>query len=132
MKEVSIVFNENLQSISTLLDSGNLRACFIASSNLTMFSAMSEYDDGVMITEVLQGVFSEVGPLFDDYLIEENDSKQLISEMKKYMKDVIKNYDENNKNELYSALKNLRYVATKFQMQCWKLMKKKNYVNDSL
>lgn len=131
MKEVPEIFKENLLSISNLLDSGNLRACYIGSANLTMFSVMSDYDDGVIITEVLQGVFSEIGPLFDDYQIEEKDSEQLMDEMKNYMKDIIKNYDERNKNDLYSALKKLRHAATKFQMQCWKVMKKKVNASES-
>ena len=131
MKNVSEVFKENLQHISNSLDSDNLRACYIGSANLTMFSVMSDYDDGVIITEVLQGIFSEIGPLFDDYQIEIKDREQLMDEMKKYMKDIIKNYDEKNKNDLYSALKNLRHVATKFQMQCWKLMKRKTNATES-
>ena len=131
MKEVPEVFNENLLSISNLLDSSNLRACFLGSANLTIFSTMADYDDGVMITEILQGVFSEIGPLFDEYQIEEGEREQIMNDMKKYMKDIISNYNENNKNELYSALKNLRHVATKFQMQCWKLMKRKTNATES-
>jgi hypothetical protein len=125
MKEVPEVFKENLLSISDSLDSSNLRACFLGSANLTIFSTMADYDDGVIITEMLQNVFSEVGPLFDEYQMDEKDSEQLMNEMKKYLKDIIKNYDDKNKNDLYIALKNMRCVATKFQMQCWKLMKKK-------
>ncbi|WP_372961324.1 hypothetical protein [Methanoregula sp.] len=85
-----------------------------------------------MITEVFQGVFSEIGPLFDEYLIEETDGKKLIDEMKKHMKNIIKCYNDKNKDNLYSALKNLRYVATKFQIQCVKSAKRKNTVSESL
>lgn len=126
MKDILEVFNENLLSIYNLLDSGNLRGCFIGSANLTMFSAMANYDDGVIITEVMQGVFSEVGPLFDEYQIDEKEKEQIITEMKNSVGDIIKSYNDKNKNNLYLALKNLRHRATQFQMKCWKMMKKTN------
>jgi hypothetical protein len=125
MKDVSTVFNENLNSMVGMLDSGNIKGCFFISSQLTMLSYLSEYREGVMISELLEGVFSQIGPVLDGYAFEATEKSRILNEIKVPFKEIIENYQKGDKNKLYSAMKDLRFRATDLQIQCWKQSIKK-------
>ncbi len=119
MKDVIAVFDENLKIIADIVAPNNYRNCLLASANLTQFCNMSEYDDGVLISEILESVFSQVGPLFDDYLISDKEKEGISNDIKSSLKVIINNYGKSDKNDLYTALKNFRFTATKIQMKLW-------------
>jgi len=51
---------------------GTIKGSFVYSSNLTLFSTLLDYEDGILISEILEGVFSQVGPF-----AEEMDAKEI-------------------------------------------------------
>jgi hypothetical protein len=89
---------------------------------------MSDYDDGILICELLESVFSQVGPLFEAFQIEENDKKQVLDEMKTHLSQILKNYGVEDKNQLYLGLKEIRATATKFQIRILESAKSKGKV----
>jgi len=121
MKDVITVFDENLNSIVEMLNSNNLKGCYFLSSSLTMFSHLSEYHDAVLISEVLESVFSQVGPLLDDEKVTPDAREQALTLLKQPLQEIIDNYQKDDKNELYAALKNIRVRATGIQLMCWKV-----------
>ncbi len=125
MKNVYEVFDENLNILIDTINVINLKNCFRISVDLTMYSLMSEFKEGVFISELLESVFSQVGPLFDEYDINPDIEFEMIERMKKLLIKIRDNYKESNKDELYSSLIELRYIATKFQSMCFNIMKKK-------
>ena len=125
MKDVNQAFNDKLQKISELLDKGNLPGCYVTSRNMTSFSTTLEHDDWILISELFEGVFSQIGPLFESYQIDENEKKKLLSEFKISVSQVIKHYDDTDKTQLYLALQQLRSKATKFQINRWETGKRK-------
>jgi hypothetical protein len=86
---------------------------------------MSDFRDGVLISEVFESVFDQIAPLFDQYEVSEEDRSVIKEKVKEQVAIVAKSYGIENKIELYEALKNLRVVATDFQFKCFKMMKPK-------
>ncbi len=116
MKDVFDVFNEGFEEITRMVGQGNYKGSFVYSSNLTLFSTLLDYEDGILISEILEGVFSQVGPF-----AEEMDAKEIGSineQLAAQMKTITGSYRAEDKNILYQALRDLRSLATKFQMRC--------------
>jgi len=116
MKDVFDVFNEGFGEITRMVGQGNYKGSFVYSSNLTLFSTLLDYEDGILISEILEGVFSQVGPF-----AEEMDAKEIgfINEqLAAQMKIIADSYRAEDKNILYQALRDLRSIATKFQITC--------------
>ena len=116
MKDVFDVFNEGFEEITRMVRQGNYKGSFVYSSNLTLFSTLLDYEDGILISEILEGVFSQVGPF-----AEEMDAKEIGSineQLAAQMKTITGSYRAEDKNILYQALRDLRSLATKFQMRC--------------
>lgn len=120
MKDAKTVFDESLNSIVEMLNSNNLKGCYFLSSSLTMFSHLSEYHDAVLISEVLESVFSQVGPLLDDEKVTPDAREQVLALLKQPLQEIIDNYQKDDKNKLYAALKSIRVQATGIQLMCWK------------
>ena len=120
MKDAKVVFNESLKTMAEMIDSGNIRGCYYLSSNMTIFSHLCEYYDAVLIAEVLSNVFSEIGPLLDDEKVTEYSKQQALKSIKQPINEIIDNYQKDDKNILYAALRELRVRATDIQLKCWK------------
>ena len=66
MKDVFDVFDEGFEEITRMVGQGNYKGPFVFSSNLTLFSTLLVYEDGILISEILEGVFSQVGPFAEE------------------------------------------------------------------
>ena len=64
MKEVKKVFDESLKTMVDMLNADNLKGCYMLSNYMTTFTHLSDYRDAQFISEVLEGIFSQVGPSF--------------------------------------------------------------------
>ena len=116
MKDVFDVFNEGFEEITRMVGQGNYKGSFVYSSNLTLFSTLLDYEDGILISEILEGVFSQVGPFAEEMNAKEIGS--INEQLAAQMKTITGSYRAEDKNILYQALRDLRSLATKFQMRC--------------
>jgi hypothetical protein len=116
MKSIFDVFNEGFEEIARMAGQGNHKGSFVYSSNLTLFSTLLDYEDGILISELLEGVFSQVGPFAEELNPEEIGS--INEQLAAQMKIIAGSYRAEDKNALYQALRDLRSIATKFQIRC--------------
>lgn len=116
MKDVFDVFNEGFEEITRMVEQGNYKGPFVYSSNLTLFSTLLDYEDGILVTEILEGVFSQVGPFAEELGAEE--IRSINEQLAAQMKIITDSYRAEDKNALYQALRDLRSIATKFQIKC--------------
>lgn len=116
MKSIFDVFNEGFEEITRMAGKGNYKGSFVYSSNLTLFSTLLDYEDGILISELLEGVFSQVGPFAEELNPEEIGS--INEQLAAQMKIIAGSYRAEDKNTLYQALRDLRSIATKFQIKC--------------
>ena len=125
MKDVIQVLDEKLDSIIIMIGEDHLHGCFTTSMDLSRFSTLAEYDDGIFISEIFESVFSQIGPLFETFQISEDDKKQLLSAITKQIVCIKNSFQKDNKEELYLGLQQLRSIATKFQIKCYETVKEK-------
>lgn len=116
MKSIFDVFNEGFEEITLMVGQGNYKGSFVYSSNLTLFSTLLDYEDGILISELLEGVFSQVGPFAEELNPEEIGS--INEQLAAQMKIIAGSYRAEDKTILYQALRDLRSIATKFQIKC--------------
>jgi hypothetical protein len=114
MREIFNVYNEGFEEIARMVGQGNYKGAFVASANLTLFSTLLDYDDGILVSEVLEGVFSQVGPLAED--LETEEVRPTNEQLAAKMQVVTDTYRAEDKNALYQALRDIRSIATKFQI----------------
>jgi hypothetical protein len=119
MKETREVFEDSLKSIEDMLNANNLKGCYMLSNYLTTFAHMSDYPDALFIAEVLEGIFSQVGPILEEPTVTPVARDQAIGLLKKPLHEIISNH-RNDKSKLYNALKDMRFQATGIQLMGWK------------
>ena len=99
------VFDVNLQRLNSLIDENQLSNCFVICADLTRYSAMSGYTDGLLISEVLEGVFSQITNMIKIYEISDEEKHHLASELKNGISKIKNTYRDDDKNSLYNDSK---------------------------
>lgn len=117
MKDAHVSFEESLQSMMDLSGRRNFRGCFAVAANMTRLSALLDFKRGVFIAEVLEGVFSQIGPLFDTYAVPSDDATGLVDNVTKNLRALLSDY-KGDKARLYDILEDMRSTATAFQIKC--------------
>lgn len=115
MKDVFDAYKDSFEEITQMVEQGNYKGSFVTSTYLTLVSTTLDYTDGILISEVLEGVFSQVGPAAEES--EPEEVKILNEQLTAQMRILIESYRAEDKNALYLALRDLRSIATKFQIQ---------------
>lgn len=117
MKDADAAFEESLQDLINLAGKSNLRGCFVTATNMTRLSTMLCFKRGIFIAEVLEGVFSQIFPLFNNYVVSPDEKKGLIDNMTQNLRALMSDY-KGDKARLYDILEDLRATATVFQLKC--------------
>lgn len=117
MRDSKQVFDEGLQRL-THLDEVGFEACFRLASDLTRVAAYSDFKQGVLIAEVLEGVFKQIGPLFDTYDIPENEIRGITDTIGQGLSKLLSIYTD-DRSAAFEVLADLRFAATKFQFKCY-------------
>lgn len=113
------IFNEHLTELESTIEQQRLSNCLSRCTELTRYSAIVEYQDGVLISEVLGGVFSEISTLFESRNIPESKQKQFLTDLRAHVSSIKNTYQNDDKNSIYNALKDIRNFTTQFQLYCW-------------
>jgi len=125
MKDVYEVFDENLKLLIEIIDITNMQGCFRISADLSIFSALADFSDGVLICEVMDSIFLDIGTSIDEYEVEIDDSKQVVSEVRKGLKLILSCYRD-DPNTVYSTLKTMHLASGKFSLRSRKETKRKS------
>lgn len=118
MKNIYEIFDNGLQHI-VKLDKIGFMNCFRTATDLTRVATYCEFKEGVFISEVLEGVFGQIGPLFEQYKIPDDDGKQLKIKICQNIDQLLNTYKNNDMAQLCENLVNLRFEATDFQLKCY-------------
>ena len=125
MKDVYQILDEGFQSLSRL-DEISFNNCLHMAIDLTRVATYSDFKQGVLIAEVLEGVFSQVGSLFEQYDVPKEDGKQIKDTIRQNIASLSSVYKNNDEAQLFKILADLRFAATSFQFHCythWELVK---------
>ena len=116
MKDAQIVFKERLENISNLTKEEQYLNCFQVAKDLTNFGWTMELEDEVLISEVLESMFKQMGLLLEKYQIPNEIRDEIKIKLSLSLKKLIEEYMEKDPAKLYACLKELRYVATYYQL----------------
>lgn len=118
MGDIESVFGQRLDRIATLVRDSGFRACFLSSVELTRFASTASFKHGVFISEILESVFVQIGPLFAQYRIPPQERTDIVDGIGKSLSLLASSYNEGDKVQSYGILEDLRFKATQFQITC--------------
>lgn len=124
MKDLPELFYEKIRLLQKLSVDFNLEACTTSSTDLITTSILFEYQDGVFIGEVIESIFGQLDNLMNQFELEDEDKETLKESFDKNLGMIAESFKKKDKNELYQALSNLRYDATKMQYKCYQTRKR--------
>ena len=124
MKDIYQIFAENLETLAGFVGKTGFKNCFNIVADLNRISTFSDFRGGVLIAEILEGVFSQIDPLLKQYDIPDTNRKQMEGKISQNIV-LLSSYKNNNKEKLYEILKDLRFTVTAFQFKCWNNWKRK-------
>lgn len=133
MKDVYRIFDDGFQKLTTLDEIG-FKNCFHIAVDLTKIAAYSDFKRGVLVAEVLESVFGQLGPLFEVYDIPEDRKKMIKNKIIQGISSLSSAYKNNNGAAVYEALADVRFAATHFQFECytsWKRFQKPPHIQTS-
>ena len=116
VKDAIQVFDEGLEKIIKLIDSKNYTSCQNLATELITVSFHSEFDDGVFIGETLEGIFDQIDDLTMMFEIDENYQNDIKEQLNKQLTLLVKSYKDKDKNKTFEALRQLRSIATRYQL----------------
>lgn len=123
MKDFETIFKENIEQIGNLLLEMDFASCFKLSGGLTHFNSYTENAEYIFISEVLEGIFSQVGPIVDDIQVPEDEFNNFTSKIQEAYYNLKIAIEHNNKIEIFDSLVSLRFIATQFQLK-WQILGK--------
>jgi hypothetical protein len=126
MRDFNTVFQDNLREIGELLGKKDFESAFKSIGAITYYCSLSENELGVFISEVLEGVFSQVGPIFDNFQLPEDDEREFMVKLQNEYSNLIHAISDDNNSVIFEALVSIRYVSTQFQVKWKRIGKQKS------
>ena len=111
MKDGYVVFEECLQNMIKLTGESNPKGCFMIAVDLARWLTLSDFKRGAFVAEILQHVFSQIGHIFDDHVVSEDDRKEIIGSMTQNLGALRSDY-KGDKGRLYDILEDMQFAAT--------------------
>lgn len=131
MNDVYKIFDDGFQKL-TELDEIGFENCFRIAADLTKIAVYSNFKHGVLVAEVLEGVFGQVGPLFEMYDIPKDRKKVIKDKIIHEIYSLSSTYKNDNGAAVYESLADVRFAATRFQFEChtrWKRFQKSSRIS---
>lgn len=125
MKDVYQIFDEGLRKLSHFNEVDPV-SCFHLARDLTKVATYAGFKQGVLVAEVLEGVFMQIGPLFEQYKIPADERSNIKTTIGQYVSSLASTY-KSDSSAAYELLADLRLAATQFQFKCyttWNVMPK--------
>ena len=116
MKDITIIFREKLEIIPKLVNEDKFKNCQNIFRDLIKTSWTLDLKNELFISEVLEGVFNQIGGVVDEYEVPEESTKELGNTLKKQIDELIKSYMSGNTVGLYNSLREIRCVASHYQL----------------
>lgn len=126
LKDIYQIFDKQFENILAMIDQYRFQNCANISVDLIRISTLSDYKDGILISEVLESVFGQIHPLFQEYEISKDEKDSIIVKLCDQISLLSKSYRKDNKEQTYEILKELRSMTTFLQFKCWNIFKRKH------
>ena len=118
MKDVYQIFDDGFQNMARL-EELDFKSCLNIAHDLIIIATHFDFKYGVIIAEILEGIFAQVEHLYEHYQIPMDDTKQIKQEISQGIVLLSSTYRNNDDVRVYNILADLRFAATKFQYNCF-------------
>lgn len=125
MKNTIEIFDENLKVIVNMLKESNYAGCNRISRKLITVATMSNFKDGVFISEILEGIFDQLDDVVTRYEVDGDKLKKLNMLLIERGNTLVEALKNNSNEKLYEILKEMRYSVTEFQINSFNTTKRK-------
>jgi hypothetical protein len=83
---------------------------------------MTDFDEGIMIGEILEGIFDQLAHLFVSFEISKDEKTKATDRLRDQLGSLSKVYAGKDKTTLYETLKRMRISTTRLQFDIWRTM----------
>lgn len=117
MNDIYQIFDDGFQRLARLEEIG-FESCFHIVSDLTKIAIYADFKQGVFVMEILEGIFAQIGHLFENYDIPKDESAAMKCTINQGISSLPSVYriDDSATCEI---LVDMRFAATKFQFKCF-------------
>lgn len=116
VKDVYKVFDDGFQRLARLDEIG-FQSSFRLVMDLTRVAAYADFKQGVLVAEVLEGVLSQIGHLFEAYEIPAGERAEITRAISRQAS-LLSSVYRSDGSATYEILSDMRFAATKFQFKC--------------
>ncbi len=116
MKDVNIIFTDRFKDVQKNLENANYSVCSRIAHDLVNFAWNLELEDEVFISEILEGVFTNLEEISIEYQIPKEIRSKINSDIAEKMNSLADTYNTKDPSKLYKSLKQLRYITTQHQL----------------
>ena len=117
VKDVYQIFDDGLHRLSQFTEA-DPASCLHLAIDMTKVATYSDFKMGVLISEVLEGVFGQIGSLFERYNIPEDEGGDVKAAISQHISSLSSVY-KNDTSATCELLADLRFTATQFQFKCY-------------
>lgn len=111
------VIQKQLELVNKLANEQKYRKCSIVSTDIAMYSVLSEMPDSLFVGELYESIFEQLDRLVSVHDINDKGRKLIKSEVVKYTMAISKYYKAKNKAKLYDLLRDFRYAVSRIQIK---------------
>lgn len=115
--DIRQIFDEKLGDLIRLVEEDRFAGALYTATDLTRISALSKFERGVLIGEVLDGIFREVGHMFERHAVSDAHKNGVRGEISQGLMKIRSAYSDEGTSGIYGALEGIRYAATTFQIK---------------
>lgn len=110
------VFDEKLGDLIKLVEEDRFPGALYTANDLTRISVLSKFERGVLIGEVLDGIFREMGHMFERHAVPDVRKSDIRGTIIQGLVKIRSVYNDEGSSGIYGALEGIRYAATAFQI----------------
>ncbi|WP_174591672.1 hypothetical protein [Methanocella conradii] len=119
MKDAFQALEDNIRVIINLVERNDYNSSRRFCTYLITTYTFLDYDDGILIFEILESVMDQIEDGLGFFEISDDVKNDLSKQIIKQLGIILTSYNNKNKEQLYDSLKEIRSIATRFQLiQC--------------
>jgi len=119
MKDYPEIIAGKFASLEELISREAYEEAFRTTRTLTRIADSSEHCDGVLISEVMEGLYNQINDTFTSYEVTEDDRKNIQKLSLEHTRMLGKLFNTNDKLKIYDTLCGFRYAFTHIQLRYW-------------
>ena len=126
MDDIKNKLIEQIRSLRPLIQTNDFYEIHKGCTDLIRLTNMLDMKEEVFISEILESIFGNIYTTVQQSNIQEYELQKIKGELTKLLDETLNAYTNKNTQALYMALRDMRFIATQFQLKI-RQKNKRNY-----